>query len=468
MAQTILNVARKSHIIKKKQGGVNVLVRFAVENFMSYKERQIFSMVAGKQTKHKNHVIEIQGKRLLRGSFLWGANAAGKSNLFSAIQFAKNIVQVGVQRGDLTNKHFRIEEGYVDKPGVFQFDIATNGHLYSYGFAISYRSATIVEEWLYLCDSSEKIIFERSIENGRMVINKDVEFKDSANEQVFTIFAENVPDEKLLLSEISERKLIEMDDFFPYRDVRDWFENLMILTPKTRRISSDDLLEEEQKVFRDFDTGIVNINLKREKMEDVLDFLPHTIKEDLMSDIEQSFASDEKKGKKSNVSRIVRIGGKSFKFQKKDNQIYVAQRVMDHGNPKDLFQLSDESDGTQRLFDLVPLYREGKQNHVIFVDELDRSFHTKLVQKYIEQFYSMTEGAESQLIASVHDSNVMDLNLLRQDEIWFVERQKDHSTQIYSLNRFQERYDKKVSKDYLLGRYGAIPCFSQIDDEAKE
>ena len=74
-------------------------------------------------------------------------------------------------------------------------------------------------------------------------------------------------------------------------------------------------------------------------------------------------------------------------------------------------------------------------------------------------FFEKTVGATTQLIATVHDSNVMNLNLLRQDEIWFVERKEDHSSEIYSLNKFQERFDRAVAKDYLLGRYGAVPNF---------
>lgn len=216
------------------------------------------------------------------------------------------------------------------------------------------------------------------------------------------------------------------------------------------------------KLIHDFDTGIEGIELKQEKMENVLGFLPDEVKENVIQDIEEAFNDiDGQKASKREIG--LGIDGKSFVFEKKNNQIFASQLVMDHGNKSDMFQLADESDGTQRLFDLIPIYQAGKQSRVIFIDELDRSFHTKLVIKYIEQFYQTTYGTGSQLIASVHDSNVMDLSLLRQDEIWFVERQSDHSSKIYSLNKFQARFDKKVAKDYLLGRYGAIPCFSQLD-----
>lgn len=447
-----------------------MLVRFSVENFMSYRDKQVFSMVAGKQTKHKDHVLEVNGKRLLKGSFFFGANAAGKSNLFEAIKFARSIVLQGVKRNTLTNRHFRIDEAFAEMPGVFQFDIYTNERFYSYGFAISYQKALIEEEWLYLCESSDTAIFERSIENGKTIIKTDYKFLDDAQRQNFDVFSENVSDDKLLLSEIAERKLIEHSDFIAYKDVMQWLKDLIIILPNSRYRDKIRLLTDVDssnsliKILQEFDTGIEKIDIGKKSLDNVLDFLPEKVKTDVIQTLENSFNDSQMTTDAPQVIEF-NIAGRYFRFTKRNNQIYADQLMMDHGNKNDLFELADESDGTQRLFDLVPVYRAGKAPHVILVDELDRSFHTKLVIKFIQRFYSTTCGIASQLIASVHDSNVMDLDILRQDEIWFVERGDDHSTKIYSLNKYQARFDKKISKDYLLGRYGAIPCFSQINVE---
>ncbi len=446
-----------------------MLVRFSVENFMSYKDRQIFSMVAGKQTKHGDHVVSVKGKRLLKGSFFFGANAAGKSNLFKAVRFAQNIVRSGLQKSTLTNKHFRIDKESANKPGVFQFDVYANGHFYSYGFAISYTQACVVEEWLIRCDApGELIIFERFTEDGTLKISTNYPFSED-QEPSFKVFSDNVPDDKLFLSEIAERKLTEHRDFAAFKDVYQWFENLTVITPQSSYIDKASILTQDgdgtpnslAKLLRDFDTGIETISLRQEKMEEVLNFLSPKRKEQVIQDVEKAFNARNKDFGVP-VAIVITIKGKSIRFIKEDNQIFASQLVMDHGNSDDPFQLADESDGTQRLFDLIPVYKEGKQAQVILVDELDRSFHTKLVQKYIELFYEMTYGVESQLIASVHDSNILDLALLRQDEIWFVERQPDHSSRIYSLNKYQVRFDKKIEKEYLLGRYGASRCLSQL------
>ena len=135
--------------------------------------------------------------------------------------------------------------------------------------------------------------------------------------------------------------------------------------------------------------------------------------------------------------------------------------MSDHGNSEDQFEYGDESDGTQRLFDLIPIFYNTNKNKVVIIDEIDRSLHTNVVKRFIELFFSITQGSDRQIIATTHDSNLLDLELMRQDEIWFVERDNDHSSKIFSLNKFRERFDKKINKEYLLGRYGASPVFRE-------
>ena len=453
-----------------------MLLRFAVENFKSFKDKQVFSMIAGKYTKHSNHVLSVNNKRLLKGSFFFGGNASGKSNLLKAVSFSKRIVLDGVRNANLTNMHFRIEKEYAYKTGVFQFDLFSNGHFYSYGFALSYQNAIIEEEWLYLCDSSDIAIFERFVEDGKHVIHTDCRFSDPSLKQRFTIYSEDLADDCLFLSEIAERKLTEHEDFAAYKDVYSWFQRLEVIFPGSRYLRKDRLFSEKNssmsmaKLLHSFDTGIEDINVSWDKAEDVLDSYPDTVRNvlnALIKEVEKRLSDSKKEDNDSLAEVDVTFAGKYLRLKKKDNQLMAAQLLMNHGNNDDLFEMKDESDGTQRLFDLLPVYTVSRQPKVIFVDELDRSFHTMLVQRFIEGFYKLTDGAESQLIATVHDSNVMNLDLLRQDEIWFVERTIHHDSRIYSLSMYKERFDKKVSKDYMLGRYGAIPCIDQayLDEE---
>ena len=142
------------------------------------------------------------------------------------------------------------------------------------------------------------------------------------------------------------------------------------------------------------------------------------------------------------------------------------KQLMDHGNPGELFSYHDESDGTRRLFDLLPFVTNISGSGVILIDEIDRSFHTKLITKYLELFYRNTRNLDIQLIATLHDVNIMDLDIVRQDEIWFVYKETETgASEMYSLNKFQIRFDKKLIKDYLLGRFGSIPCFGQLEND---
>ena len=161
----------------------------------------------------------------------------------------------------------------------------------------------------------------------------------------------------------------------------------------------------------------------------------------------------------------LKINDQRFVLKQNENgEIVYSKMLLNHGNADDLFEYSDESDGTQRLFDLIPIFFAQKQNRVILIDEIDRSLHTNLTRRFLELFFSAAKNQFSQLIATTHDSNLLDLDLLRQDEIWFVERKKDHSSTIFSLNKFKERFDKKIEKEYLLGRYGAIPIWDDLDN----
>lgn len=180
---------------------------------------------------------------------------------------------------------------------------------------------------------------------------------------------------------------------------------------------------------------------------------------------ERDFSYDEIKEILMDINNVIKNNDLGKEFYNwlinpldKVNIVYN-KLLLNHGNSDDMFDYTDESDGTKRLFDLIPIFYENGRGSLILIDEIDRSLHTNLTRKFLELFFKIVEDRECQLIATTHDSNLLDLELLRQDEIWFVERQPDHSSKVFSLNKFKERFDKKIDKEYLLGRYGAIPVF---------
>ena len=202
-----------------------------------------------------------------------------------------------------------------------------------------------------------------------------------------------------------------------------------------------------------FDTGIESVEGESQQMDfdKILDNIPRDEAEKIKIDI--SNAENEH-------PIMFKVDEQVFELRKDENGNIVYNKLMlNHGNANDMFDYNDESDGTKRLFDLIPLFYENRRVSMILIDEIDRSLHTNLTRKFLELFYEVVEDRDCQLIATTHDSNLLDLELLRQDEIWFVERQDDHSSKVFSLNKFKERFDKKIDKEYLIGRYGAIPIF---------
>ena len=130
-----------------------------------------------------------------------------------------------------------------------------------------------------------------------------------------------------------------------------------------------------------------------------------------------------------------------------------------------LFEIYEESDGTQRLFDLIPALIELSNNDRVFViDEVDRSLHPNLTKSLIEYFLLNSKGLKNQLILTSHESSLLDLKLLRKDEIWFTEKRPSGSTSLYSLEEYKPRFDKEIRKGYLQGRFGAIPLISNLKD----
>lgn len=443
-----------------------MLIRFAVENYNSFKEQQVFSMVAGKQTRHADHCSNIKGKRLLKSSFFFGANASGKSNFVHALDFMRRVTLIGTKSIRYSDRFFRIDPACKEKPGVFQIDYIAENTVFSYGFAINYLTHEFDAEWLYRLDSSgaETCIFVR--EQGQK-IKTDLRL-DKNSKLRFDVYCEDLKADKLLLNEIGNKNIDQSSDLYDFIAAYEWFKNIEVVYPGSHaRNKNDFFLNPESNtdsmidMLRSFDTGIENIKKGKQLAEKAFSFLPEDLKKNILNDLEQELINKGKDKERCTVE----IGGYQFEVYLENGDIYAEKIMLNHGNPNDLFELSDESDGTKRLFDLLPLYESGQKGKIIIVDELDRSFHSKLTEEYIKRFFQITKGKNCQLICTTHDLNLMDLKILRQDEIWFIEREQDHSSRIYSLSDFKQRFDKNILNEYLIGRYGALPCFQ--NDEWK-
>ena len=127
------------------------------------------------------------------------------------------------------------------------------------------------------------------------------------------------------------------------------------------------------------------------------------------------------------------------------------------------FNLAEQSDGSKRILDLIPIINWlVAEDITIFIDEIDRSLHPKMAIEFIK--FVMFQKTKGQLIFTTHESHLLDLEIFRQDEIWFTEKNKEGSTKMYPLSDFKPRYDLDIQKGYFAGRFGAIPFLGNLNE----
>ncbi|MDP3432826.1 MAG: ATP-binding protein, partial [Bacteroidota bacterium] len=441
-----------------------MLIRFNVENFLSFNDKVEFSLIANKERRLSAHVFKGDGINILKSSVIYGANASGKTNLVKAIDFSQKVITMGIDKLNPINCHFRLKKDNIDSPSIFNYEIKAGNKYYSYGFAIQLNKHKIIEEWLYeIGNNKEKKVFERFINDaGKHEIEIGLQLSLKAKKR-FDVYKEDFrnSDNLLFLSEINRKSINDFPEVVGFIDVYNWFDKkLTVLKPDSKfaglNFIGDDT--EMTKTFNSFlnvfQTGINNVTSEEIDL-DSFD-IPKRIKEDLTKNIEKAKAI------------IFEINGITYALMKNESNEYKIKKIglehlSDEGNAV-VFDIEDESDGTQRLFDFIPALHElTKTDSVFIVDELDRSLHSKLTYGIFELFLKLSLNNESQLIATTHESLLLDLDLLRRDEIWFVEKNENQS-RLYSLDEFKVRNDKIVNKDYLLGRYGAVPIFKSFSN----
>ena len=444
-----------------------MLVRFSVSNFLSFKEKNILEMIAGQVETFKEHLyIDEKNKvSFLKAGVIYGANASGKSNFVKAIDFAQNIILNGLKNSVTTNKYFRLDAECKNAPSLFQFEIKIKDKFYDYGFGIDLLNKKIIEEWLYeKKKTTEKCIFHRE---GKKT-ESSVKFKNKDDEKRFGIYAEDINEETLFLKEIVSKEW-QAEELLMIVEIYKWFlMNLTVVYPDDSegQFSFIEDYKTFQRYLKSFDTGIEEVKLEEKNYDEFIKKIPENLSLRLENDIIEFREMVKKLNKKTPKKEIL---GMMINL----NNVPYAIEIFENGEKKvktlsfkhfegvnEFFEITEESDGTRRLIELIPLIHNFKGT--LIIDEIDRSFHPALTRKIFEHFYEISKGESAQLIATTHDTNLLDLNFLRRDEIWFVNREEDKSSQIYSLDEFKDRKDKKIDKAYFLGRYGGIPVFGDF------
>lgn len=450
-----------------------MLIRFNVKNFLSFDSREDgkseeFSMIAGKVRNKKEHVYDTGDAKILKFSAIYGANASGKSNLVKALSFMRRTILKGLPKGH-TDAYCKVNKENKKKESYFEMEILLDGKYYAYGFEVVLSQSKFISEWLIELtpDSREKTIFLRDIINGQFEFGKELKEKTLIDK--LNVYAEDVRDDTsvLLLQIMNQNKKNLYQEYKKaaiLKKVYLWVMQSLDINDPNRLISDysymarTENIEKICKIIAAFGTGITNFKMVEVPIEKILGELPKPIQEKLIADIEKKMIETERDSYKGIIMR----SDKEFFILEFDEEKIICKTIQfSHGNQDILFNLSEESDGTVRILDLLEILLS-EENKTYVVDELDRCLHPSLTYKFVELFLKLAEKKNIQLIVTTHESRLMDFDLLRRDEIWFVNKRKNGESDIYSLEEYNTRFDQKIDKAYLEGRYGGVPIFSTV------
>lgn len=445
-----------------------MLLRFSVENYMSFNDRAEISLLPSKVRRHPEHIIrgsEVNDLNALKAAVIYGANASGKSNLIKAMRHAQDIINTGVKTGKNLPYHpFKLNDASMKKPSRFEFEIKFGANNYAYGFLAD--ANVIHEEWLYKIDrKKDQLIFERK--NTDEFDFSSLTLKSEKDKQFLDFTATGTPENRLFLNECRERNVLKTLNYLDaIKEVSEWFEyRLNIIFPNSKYTGLEMFVQNDQgsseifsKILNSFDTGIKSISPQKIDFDTELVGIPSMVKERVKDELEENI-------------QMILAGPNNARYQvrKAQNGDVEAYKLMTaHENNKGtevLFDIDQESDGTQRLLDIAPgLLDIFSQEKTYIIDELDRSLHPDITTSIFKAFLNNTSQIHSQLIVTTHETNLLDQELVRKDEIWFVQKDKKGQSSLYSLEEFQPRFDKDIRRGYLSGRFGGIPILPNFDN----
>ena len=384
-----------------------MLLQFSITNHRSIKETAIISMKAAADKTMKEVLISPVGKKeLVPVMAIYGANAAGKSNVIHALLLMREMVcgsyAKPLKGAELPYEPFAFVDGQTE-PTTFEIIYYYESIKYAYGF--SFDKDRIISEYLYHWPNGrEALVFSRE--------KDEYEFRESIQEQL--TLAGRTSENRLYLTSSNEWNCAQTEKAYL------WFQkNLrgLIATGVSNESTIDAIRkggDGKQRILKEMmlaDLGICNVELSGTKEKPII----------------------------STVHQLTDDSG-----EKKQYTLLLGQ----------------ESVGTQRFFSRIGLWMDAlNSGAVLVVDEIEASMHPLLTRHLIEMIQDQTTNQNhAQLIFTTHDTGLLDLKLLRRDQIWFAEKdEKTMQTDIYALTEFSPRKEENIARGYLQGRYGAIP-----------
>ena len=373
-------------------------------------------MLASKDMEHPEHLILDTNKNYLKSAVIYGANASGKSNVLNAFWFMVNYVLTSHNQQlhkSIERSPFKFDKETPSLPSSFEVIFTADGIRYAYGFSATDKA--IVEEYLYYYPNGRQaLIFERN-ETKRFRFTVDIDEQTQLKERTSA--------NKLYLSVASNWSYSKV---IP---VLEWFASCQIITKNSiadaygldvEQLKDDDYRRVMASMLRVADFGIQSLQLRDSEP------IAAALHENAFTNIEA-------------VHTVQDIDGNSASYT---------------------LNMSEESDGTNSYFKLISIVKKVlDQGTLLAADEMDAHLHPLLTKHLVSLFNSEEFNPKgAQLIFTSHNTNLLDLDVLRRDQIWFTEKDaQTAATDLFSLYDFSVRKDAKVEKGYLIGRYGAIP-----------
>jgi len=403
-----------------------MILEIHLSNFFSIKDEIVLDLRAGKiqsQTAKmlNENIFDFNGENVIKTVALYGANASGKSNIINAIKFCCRMIIESQNHND--NSIFNFSpfkfDGYLTKPSYFSIRFVIKNIEYDYSFSLN-REQIITETLYYYPNGRRALIFNR---DERIPGDKKDKYSFGSVIKRPMDVAENTSIKTLFISRASQldREIgKEVFNFFSTTFLLGfpWYDGLIVehLYKENRELIL--------KALQFADSDIVNITMTKELV----------MVKSLNAQFQQNTAtiSDEK-------------------------QLRLSFKTTHKSAPDVQFDLnSEESEGTKKLFSiLLTIIDVVRNNKILIVDELETSLHNDIVEFVIALFHA---SKSAQLIFSTHNTNLIDLKKMRKDQLYFVNKKQDASTDLYSLFDYKDFRDTMdAEKGYLQGRFDAIP-----------
>jgi AAA15 family ATPase/GTPase len=430
-----------------------MLIEFSVGNFASFKETITLSLVAAKirsinKRLDSDNIIPIdQELGLLRSAAVYGANASGKSNLVAAASFMSRFVRESFEKpfdAGVPVDRFRLSTDTDDQPSHFEMVFLLDGHQYRYGFDVDAQQ--VAAEWLYYVPKKREILlFERT---GQEIIPNTSnpqagEFRAIPKQLVKVNPNQPLRPNALFLSVAAQNQGPMA------QQILTWFGNMRFmsgLNDSGFRHFTVNMFEKPEsrariiELVRSLDVDIDDIGIQRREGEKVLEEAPEYMRAVL---------------EKLHIADFVQITTQHRKMNPSGD--VVGYEIFDMG--------IHESAGTEKLFFMTgPIIDTLTYGRVLWVDEMEARLHPNMTEAIVALFNSpITNPKGAQIIFTTHDTNLLNIKKLRRDQIWFVEKNRQAASQLYSLVEFKIRNDDaSLEQDYIRGRYGAVPHIDEL------